>query len=123
MKNIFMIAAGLIASVIFTSCNSEPDRNLSTFKLAEQNLTIAEEAKEVGDIEKYYTQALANYFKYISISDNSTATGADMLELEPDDTETLIEAKIKAKKCLGVLTKYGRKITYPGVRGQMIISK
>ncbi|GEM_PF-4872766 len=121
MKNI--IPTIILMAFLFSSCQSSPDTHLSSFKLAQENLKIAEQSQSVDDIEKYYTQALANYYKYLTLSDNSTSTGAEMLELEPDDTDTIIEAKIKAKKCIGILTdKFGRRIMYPG-QGQILISK
>ncbi|HBC86505.1 MAG TPA: hypothetical protein DCZ94_06080 [Lentisphaeria bacterium] len=111
MKNIFLLTACFLAALMFSSCQSTPDKNLLYFKLADENLKIAEQSQDPKDMEKYYVQSLVNYFKYISAADN--AVSANMLELEPDDSETVIEAKIKAKKCIGVLKdKFGKIITY-----------
>ncbi|HCE47024.1 MAG TPA: hypothetical protein DET40_26040 [Lentisphaeria bacterium] len=99
MKSNFLILSCLMALLLLTSCKSAPDQHITYFNLAEHNLKVAEETQEPKDQEKYYIQALMNYYKYIVFTDTSKASGDAKMELNPDDGETLIEAKIKAKKC------------------------
>jgi len=109
MTNNSLILACLIALLLLPSCKSAPDQHLVYFNLAEHNMKIAEETQDAKDQEKYYMQAMMNYYKYIIFADTSGATGNGKMELNPDDSEKLIEAKIKAKKCRGVLKdKFGR---------------
>ena len=120
MKFSALLASCVLCLLMSSSCSSTRDENIIFFKLADENLKIAEEqAAEPKLQEKYYLQALANYFKYVSLTDNSEASGTEIFELTPDDRETLIEAKIKAKKCIGILNdKFGRKCKFPDRHGQ-----
>ncbi len=114
MKIKLLILSCILSPLFFSSCKSTPDENTVILTIADKNLKIAEEAQEPVDQEKYYKQALSQYVKYISIVDNSDAKGEARLELEADDIETVIEAKIKAKKCIGVLKdKFKRTCVFP----------
>jgi len=109
MKNKMLFLACLMALFLLASCKSTPDQNKIYFKLAGDNLQVAEQTQDPKDQEKYYMQALMNYYKYIVFTDTSKATGDAKMELNSDDGETLIEAKIKAKKCRSILKeKFGK---------------
>ena len=109
MKYFFNLTAAFLLLAMLASCKSGFDQNAISLKIANENLKIAEAAPDAQDQEKYYMQALTGFYKYTSLADNSEARGDAKFDIESDDDESVIEAKIKGKKCISILKeKFGK---------------